>query len=242
MKTGADGKMILPPVLFTKPKVEGADVSSVEQRNNTCLSCHMDGMRKAWHGSQHEDNQLACTDCHTVHVSKDPVLVKETQPEKCFTCHGQQRAETFEFSHHPIREARVVCSDCHNPHGSRGPTLLKELTVNQTCYNCHADKRGPLLFEHEPVREDCTNCHSPHGSNEARLLKQRVPFLCITCHMNVGGPPSSTSGIVGLGQSLTLGNMALNGANAAHGAGRGCMNCHVQIHGSNSPNGAALIR
>ena len=61
-----------------------------------------------------------------------------------------------------------MCSDCHNPHGSPGDTkVLKEFTVNETCYNCHADKRGPMLWEHQPVRDNCLNCHTPHGSNRA---------------------------------------------------------------------------
>ena len=77
----------------------------------------------------------------------------------------------------------MVCSDCHNPHGSPGDTKsLKEFTVNETCYNCHADKRGPLLWEHQPVRENCLNCHTPHGSNQPRLLIERMNFLCSSCH------------------------------------------------------------
>ncbi len=136
-----------------------------------------------WQGSEMQKAGVACADCHTSHAAKDPVLVKATQPEKCFTCHAQQRAESFEYSHHPIREGKVVCSDCHNPHGSPAADhLLKEFTVNEVCYNCHADKRGPLLWEHQPVRDNCLNCHTPHGSNEARLMKERMNFLCASCH------------------------------------------------------------
>ena len=37
---------------------------------------------------------VACTDCHTAHAAKDPVLVKATQPQICFTCHaGQPRRQ-----------------------------------------------------------------------------------------------------------------------------------------------------
>jgi DmsE family decaheme c-type cytochrome len=228
-----------PPVAI---KFSGPDAAPVEKQNEVCFGCHSGDMRKAWMASPHQSNLVACVSCHTIHKNKDPVLVKATQPEKCFTCHAQQRAESFQFSHHPIREGKVVCSDCHNPHGSRGTKNLVEMTTNQVCYNCHAEKRGPYLFEHEPVREECTNCHVPHGSNEARLLKQRVPFLCISCHMNAGGPPSSSSGMVALGQTLTLKAFVNNGQNAAHGGGKGCENCHTQVHGSNSPNGSALIR
>ena len=227
-----------PDVIFVKSKLPHTgdskigEVSSPEIRTAQCLTCHENNLRMNWKGSQHQTNDVACNDCHTIHVSKDPVLVKITQPEKCFTCHAEQRADSFKFSHHPIREGKVVCSDCHNPHGSPGPKLLKEFTVNEVCYTCHMEKRGPLLWEHEPVRESCLNCHTPHGSSEARLLVERPPFLCEECHQEGGHQitPFSGSTLPGqIGENIRM--MA-----------RGCVNCHSQIHGSNSPNGAYFNR
>jgi DmsE family decaheme c-type cytochrome len=160
------------------------------------------------------------------------VLVRITQPQKCFTCHAEQRADSYKFSHHPIREGLVVCADCHNPHGSAGPKLLKEFTVNEVCYTCHMEKRGPLLWEHEPVRENCLTCHTPHGSTQARLLVQRPPYLCQDCHANSGHQAQPMAG-----QNLA-GQIAANVRMMA----RGCVNCHSQIHGSNSPNGTFFTR
>ena len=217
----------------------GPNASPVAARNAVCLTCHQDAKRMNWEGSQHQNSNLACVSCHTIHVAKDPILVKATQPEKCFTCHAQQRAESFEYSHHPIREGKVVCSDCHNPHGSAGPSLLKEFTVNETCYTCHAEKRGPMLWEHQPVRENCLNCHTPHGSNEARLLKDRMNFMCSSCHSAVS---NSSGGAFGGAHSFP-GN--LQGAatfNSALANNRTCLNCHSQVHGSNNPNGAYFFR
>jgi DmsE family decaheme c-type cytochrome len=211
---------------------KGKNKSPVAERNAQCLTCHQAGLRMNWQGSQHQGNDIACNDCHTVHIAKDPVLVKATQPEKCFTCHAEQRADSFKFSHHPIREGKVVCSDCHNPHGSPGPKLLKEFTVNEVCYTCHMEKRGPFLWEHEPVRESCLNCHTPHGSTEARLLVERPPYLCQECHANSGHQAQPFAG-----QSLQ-GQVAANFRLMA----RGCVNCHSQVHGSNSPNGTFLTR
>jgi len=211
---------------------KGPAISPVEERNAQCLTCHQAGLRMNWQGSQHQNNDIACNDCHTLHAAKDPVLVKITQPAKCFTCHAEQRSDSFKFSHHPIREGLVVCADCHNPHGSAGPKLLKEFTVNETCYNCHAEKRGPLLWEHEPVRENCLNCHTPHGSTQARLLVERPPYLCQQCHAN------STHQQIGLSGSTAAGQIAANVRLLA----RGCVNCHSQIHGSNSPNGTFFTR
>ncbi len=75
-------------------------------------------------------------------------------------------------------EGRITCSDCHNPHGSMGPSQIKADSVNQLCYKCHAEKRGPYMFEHPPVDENCTACHKPHGSVHEWLLVEKVPNLC----------------------------------------------------------------
>ena len=211
---------------------KGPAISPVRQRNQQCLSCHEAGLRMNWQGSQHQRNDIGCTDCHTIHVAKDPVLVRATQPQKCFTCHAEQRADAQKYSHHPIREGEIVCSNCHNPHGSPGPKLLKEFTVNETCYTCHMEKRGPLLWEHEPVRENCLNCHTPHGSSQPFLLVERPPYLCQECHANSGHQSQPFAG-----QSLP-GQIAANFRLMA----AGCVNCHSQIHGSNSPNGTFLTR
>jgi len=221
------GTLFTPSVVYKGPKV-----SPAAERNKMCLSCHQAGLRMNWQGSQHDRNDLACNDCHTIHIAKDPILVRTSQPEKCFTCHAEQRADSFKFSHHPIREGTVVCVDCHNPHGSAGPKLLKEFTVNEVCFTCHMEKRGPLLWEHEPVRESCLNCHTPHGSTQARLLVQRPPYLCQECHANSGHQATPFAG------QNVAGQIAANFRLMA----RGCVNCHTQIHGSNSPNGALLTR
>ena len=228
-----------PDVVFAGPHK-----SPVEVRNQVCLSCHEGGRCVMnWQGSPMQRNGVACTDCHTAHTAKDPVLVKATQPQICFTCHAEQRADSFKYSHHPIREGKVVCSDCHNPHGSPGDTkLLKEFTVNETCYNCHADKRGPMLWEHQPVRDNCLNCHTPHGSNQPRLMKEQMNFLCASCH-SVGSQQQRRclrrrarfrSPFRGAWGSVFF--------NSALANQRDCVNCHSQVHGSNSPAGAFFFR
>jgi DmsE family decaheme c-type cytochrome len=158
-------------------------------------------------------------------------LTKIEQPQVCFGCHQDKRAQVNRRSHHPIEEGKVVCSDCHNSHGSPSIRLLARNSVNETCYQCHAEKRGPFLWEHQPVREDCTNCHNPHGSNQESLLNVRTPYLCQQCHQEAFHPSSlySGTGIPPLGAAQQL-------------LGKGCLNCHSKVHGSNHPSGSRLTR
>jgi DmsE family decaheme c-type cytochrome len=234
-----------PDIIFKKGTFE---VSDSKVRAGQCLSCHKGTNRTNWDGSQHDNNQMACNDCHKVHAPVDKVRDRKMQTEVCFTCHKDQRADTHKISTHPIDAGKVICSDCHNPHGSAGPKMLKKATVTETCYTCHAEKRGPFLWEHQPATEDCTNCHTPHGSNVSPLLKSRAPFLCQECH---DGPHNSKTP-AGVNAAGYQGGLAYNNAVPVtptanlypntQAAARGCMNCHAMVHGSNSPAGAFLHR
>ncbi len=209
-----------------------------------CLACHKTGARAQWTGSQHQSRDIVCADCHRVHVRDDPVLSRVTQLEVCFACHKEQRAQIRRISTHPIAAGKMGCSDCHNPHGSTSSHLLVKRSVNETCYTCHAEKRGPFLWEHGPVIEDCSNCHTPHGSVNTPLLKQRAPWLCQDCHSGDHGNQINS------GANLQAGNVTtINGINPLANAAarqqmnaRNCMNCHVLVHGSNHPAGSKYLR
>jgi DmsE family decaheme c-type cytochrome len=211
-----------------------ATSSPPAEQNGACLACHESGMRLHWRGSQHQRQDLACTSCHTLHTDHDKVLARPTQIDVCLGCHKEKRAELHRPSTHPLLDGQMACSDCHNPHGSNGPTLLVGATLNETCYRCHAEKRGPFLWEHAPVREDCGNCHRPHGSTQTALLKARVPWLCQECHLAPQHPSSAYSG-TGLPTAATP-------SGAQQLLGKGCLNCHSQVHGSNHPSGVRKTR
>ena len=208
---------------------------SVEQRNEICLACHKGGARTHWFSSIHEAEDLACVSCHSIHKRND-VIHRNSQIEVCFTCHKDIRAQTLSTSSHPIQENKVICSDCHNSHGSTGPSSLKQFTINENCYSCHAEKRGPFLWEHYPASEDCTLCHRVHGSNHMALLNKPGPQLCQQCHAGLGR-----------GEGTTHISNYLDFSNADKRRGRfivekNCANCHIKVHGSNHPSGAALQR
>ncbi|MGR8979500.1 MAG: cytochrome c3 family protein [Gammaproteobacteria bacterium] len=74
-----------------------------DEQNQVCLGCHERDNRTHWQGSAHQSSDLSCASCHTVHATQDPILDKPSQTKVCFTCHGEQKAQSFLRSRHPIR-------------------------------------------------------------------------------------------------------------------------------------------
>lgn len=221
----ADGKMAQ-VIRFARDSA-----ASVETQNGMCLGCHEADTGFATHGGAHEDNQVSCASCHELHRASDPVLGTSTQAARCYQCHSFRKADSLKAYSHPLREGKMSCTGCHNPHGATTEMLLARQTINDTCNQCHADKRGPFLWEHAPVAEDCTTCHDPHGSNQPGMLVQRAPLLCQSCHSQ-SGHPSVAQDAGGL----------VTGLSSQYLLGRSCLNCHSQVHGSNHPSGSKLMR
>lgn len=210
----------------------GSDVGTpVDEQNAMCMGCHSDDVGFGWHGGPHDSNQVACADCHVSHAARDEVLMTSTEPEVCFDCHQPIRSETLKAFSHPIFQGKMGCSGCHSTHGDTLQQQLVRQDVNQTCYDCHAEKRGPYLWEHAPVTEDCSFCHTPHGSINPGMLVKRAPLLCQACHSQARHPsiPQDASGLASGNPSQFL-------------LAQSCMNCHSQVHGSNHPSGAKFMR
>jgi len=206
---------------------------SAERQNGACLGCHQRGIQTYWNASPHASRGIACVNCHTIMEKttdrfqlakvdeKTPFFNKRAQTELCGTCHLQRKAQLLRSSHMPVREGKMTCTDCHNPHGTPNPAQLKQASVNENCYTCHAERRGPFLHEHPPVADNCVNCHEPHGTVNDRLLKVRMPRLCNECHSaHRSNDLASQRGFFN----------------------RSCANCHSQIHGSNHPGGMFFQR
>lgn len=203
------------------------------EASETCTSCHNRASHALWEGSQHDQRNLGCTTCHSIHSAKgQPQLRARNQLELCSTCHRAVVNRQYRFNHMPVREGGLVCSSCHNVHGSTNVRLLRAgTTIDESCTSCHADKRGPYLWEHAPVSESCVTCHDPHGSNNDRMLVSKLPFLCQRCHVTSRHPPTVYEGY-----------LLNNSSNANKMFGRACTACHQQVHGSNAPSGKALLR
>jgi DmsE family decaheme c-type cytochrome len=217
-----------------KTKIKTAASMMPSEYSATCTECH-DRMRYSlWAGSQHETRNVGCANCHSIHSpkSKTANLKAGSESELCAQCHRPQVNKTNRFSHMPVREDKMACSSCHNTHGTSNVSLLRVGTsVDESCTSCHAEKRGPFLWEHAPVADTCTTCHDSHGSNNPQMLVAKQPFLCQRCHVTSRHPPTVYEG-------YTL--QTSQNANKIYG--RSCVVCHQMVHGSNSPNGKMYLR
>jgi DmsE family decaheme c-type cytochrome len=216
-----------------KTKIRRFGALSPKEASDTCVSCHFRTQHTFWAGSQHGERNVGCTSCHSIHgATGDKQLKAASEKELCANCHRTIVNKQYKFNHMPVREGKLSCSSCHNVHGARNVKLLKEGgTVNESCTSCHGEKRGPHLWEHPPVTESCSTCHDPHGSNNDRMLVAKQPFLCQRCHVTSRHPPTVYEGY-----------LLNNSQNANKIYGRSCVICHQQVHGSNGPNGKALLR
>jgi DmsE family decaheme c-type cytochrome len=207
----------------------------------TCLTCHEKADQASFMSSMHARRNVACTSCHSIHSYKSvrSQLKTAADPDTCFGCHKSERSKSMRTSHHPVREGKMGCVSCHNPHDGTSPKMLSANSINEKCYQCHTEKRGPFLHEHAPVREECVNCHDPHGSNHERLLVAKLPYLCQRCHFSGHGiTADNLSSLEGLPVAAPGSTVTRSSRNTE----RGCKQCHLAIHGSNSPSGAYFIR
>ena len=128
-----------------------------EQVLDTCLKCHSQTLSRAnIRRSSHTANGIVCTNCHSIHSSPAPKnLLAKTQTNLCYGCHTNVRAQFSLPFKHRVNEGFMNCTDCHNPHGAFQPTWayatrprnVEHSKANEeSCINCHADKRGPFRF------------------------------------------------------------------------------------------------
>ena len=193
-----------------------------EEASRQCLDCHQLGEEHSnFVRSEHQKQGVGCIDCHSPHHPKTTErLLKAEQPQLCYGCHLEAKGEFIKPFHHRVNEGLVKCSDCHNPHGGFLTKQLRSTSAQDAvCFKCHAEKAGPFVFEHVPVKtEGCVSCHTPHGSSNPRLLKRaNVNLLCLECHtLTVDSPVPGVPSFHNQAQKY-----------------QACTMCHMNIHGSN---------
>ncbi len=211
--------------LLKKAKYVGMD---------TCAACHEKEYKEyklSTHARINIKNDTTgaegCETCHgpgSIHADngggKGNIINPRKDPEVCFTCHTDKRMQFRLPYHHPVLEGKMSCTDCHDAHGIdvRPWTATSENAVNEVCFKCHSDKRGPFVWEHDAVKEGCTTCHQVHGSVNDKMLIARDVNLCLRCHATINFPLMGNS----------VDHTSFIGRGTCFSAG-----CHQAIHGSN---------
>jgi DmsE family decaheme c-type cytochrome len=201
--------------------------AKAQQVDEKCLGCHSQGLKGSNHAfDAHFRNSVSCVNCHSVHASKEAKLLP-AKPEKfCVACHSNVKAEFYRPYRHRLLEGEIGCMDCHDPHGSprlgnQWKAMIREVGANEpACLKCHANIRGPFVYDHVPVRsEGCQLCHEAHGSVNPRMLtRSQVRFVCLECHTN---------------STTTFGEIAPPAFhNLTTARFQNCTVCHNKIHGS----------
>src|SRR5262245_11418833 len=167
-----------------KEHVESADIAKIRsfktlspQRSASfCLDCHQ---KEQTHANRlfdvHSRKSVTCTSCHSVHnAAPRSALLSKPATDMCASCHMAERARFNRPFAHKVKGWEMTCVSCHSPHGSSSPVRVQMLSSHgneNSCINCHGDKRGPFTFEHMPVKvQGCAGCHEPHGSSNPRML------------------------------------------------------------------------
>ena len=218
----------------------GGDVSKIfsfkhaatNEINRHCLTCHArEHEHSSFNQSAHARGNLSCVSCHSAHHSKErEALLTLGQPELCYSCHSETRAEfSMEFRHR-VNEGLIRCGDCHNVHAATLQSVRRGPELDQVCYKCHRQLQGPFMFEHVPVKtEGCISCHNPHGSLNPRMLNvYPVNLLCLQCHTPSVTPNTKT------GDGNNVGGTPASPVHDQTTKFQGCTICHVFIHGSNA--------
>jgi predicted CXXCH cytochrome family protein len=137
-------------------KIMPTDISS-----RMCGDCHKETFAQ-FETSVHQDNELACVNCHDAHGT---TIKTESSAELCEGCH---RENVHFFSYTPHAEQGLTCVDCHlniqdavagEAHGIRQHTFSVGL---DSCRECHLDE----MHYPNPQNEDAL----PVGEAQAGFL------------------------------------------------------------------------
>lgn len=216
----------------TKHAEAGGDTSLIETFRGVagaekCKTCHEKADMHASYEAGFHANTAAvnCLSCHSIHapVKSQPHLITQAPGPLCASCHGSISASFANKPYaHRLDRGSMTCLDCHDPHNRKGEPVRLTREGELPCLNCHAEKRGPFVFDHVTGSAgDCLSCHQAHGSsNPNQLLWANVAQLCLSCHSKTGGP-------------RTPGPQPPSFHDLTQPRYRNCTTCHVTVHGSN---------
>jgi len=208
------GLLIYALAALTSPAQAAPGIASnpTKPTNEFCLACHQQEGVSLTLGSEslpvtinptayglsvHNQENIACVDCHT-NISDYPhPTVKEQSvrdfsiafKDSCKECHKDQYQSAPDNVHDKAFKDgdpnAPLCASCHNPHTQKRLigqesgklTISARLDVPQTCAKCHQDKydeyknsvHGKALTEAGNVDvPTCTDCHGVHNIHDPK--------------------------------------------------------------------------
>jgi DmsE family decaheme c-type cytochrome len=174
-------------------------VLSKATQAEVCYTCHKEQRSQVNKASHHPvvEGKMTCSDCHNVHGSAGPKLVKrDSTNATCYTCHAEKRGP-FVHQHEPVVED---CSNCHNPHGSTVAAMLKSRPplLCQQCHTPHVAGGVGAVAGQPGVSSAAAGLTAPlinattNGKNVVNLWQGRS---CLNCHTQIHGSnnPSATN-------------------------------------------------
>ena len=156
-------------------------------------------------GRDEARQRVSCRNCHEVHSSENPKLVRReldcggvpclklefqrtNNGGQCLSgCHAPQ---SYEFAGEPAPAAAPAAAPARAVAPPRKAATLPEQSalersINKSCISCHEKdvKRFAKARIHAPVRAGaCSFCHLDHGPENKLILLGREDRLCARCH------------------------------------------------------------
>jgi predicted CXXCH cytochrome family protein len=167
-----------------------------------------------------------CVACHRPHSSNYASLLADSTEKVCLSCHTDlgEGINASKNRHGPVKTGD--CTACHNVHGSKYDRLLARYypvdfysaydeNKYDLCFGCHnrdiartkrtetltgfRDGSYNLHFFHvnNSKGRTCTACHDAHASNQAKHIRDEVPFGAWSYPINLTKTATGGSCVVG---------------------------------------------
>jgi predicted CXXCH cytochrome family protein len=121
------------------PHLAAGGKLTLGEANAVCIKCHEDKLQFYLftpHGQAAvRAGQSQCLNCHEVHSSNYPGLLRHEPYRICQACHSDRTPHHF-LVDADVEDKKLPCGSCHNPHGSETQYYLK-MDEKNICLECH---------------------------------------------------------------------------------------------------------
>lgn len=213
-----------------------------------CTSCH--GATDADGNAYPENYSPGCTDCHPSNSAYSPDSLSVTQ---CYSCHGRQATEKVKLGYSDFHRDTLgfKCWDCHTEqdmHGGQRQVLsmLDPGGIEVDCIDCHSTlPEGHASNDPHDGKIHCTSCHAQtviscynchfESQVEAHVKRAKQPIhdfvILVNREKDNKVYPASFQSLSYQGNTwIAMGPFT---SHSITGAGRACVDCHVNMGGTN---------